>query len=68
MKINGIYRHSAVRRYPKDKTLRLENGIVAGKEINIYSLYEKQNLLCKLYLLTSKTGKWLKAKFKEGTI
>lgn len=65
MKINGIYRYTAIRRYPNNHTLQLDKGVVNGKELDIYSVYEKNSLLCKLYLLSSQTGKWLKAKFKE---
>lgn len=66
MKIQGIYRYTKTRRYPNNRTLKLDSGIVNGKELDIYSLYDKQNLMCKLYLLSSKTGKWLKAKLKGG--
>lgn len=66
MKVNGIYRYTAIRRYPNDRTLKLDSGIVNDKELDIYSLFDKQNLMCKLYLLSSKTGKWLKAKLKGG--
>ena len=64
MKINGIYRYTAIRRYPNDTTLQVDKGVVNNKTLDIYSVFNKNSLVCKLYLLSAKSGKWLKAKFK----
>jgi hypothetical protein len=60
MKVNGIYRYTAIRRYPNNKTLQLDRGVTNGKTLDIYSLYENKELKHKLYLLYK--DNWIKAK------
>ena len=64
MKINGIFRYSAVQQLPNNRQLRVETGCTNNKNIKIYSLYEKDKLREKLYYVTTDLKNWYATKLK----